>query len=525
MENYIQVIHPSINEKDEYDYKNLLQSIQRFAEKKFETFGIHLFNTDATGLFDIFLSEISVEKRQYYTCNACRHFIEQYGSLVFITQDGTTVPLLWSDFSESGIFTSAVNNCLDKVRNAKVTGVFFSDKDVWGIPVTGKWNHLSLTPPRKFIKRSLIKNASQLTSEKQEDFRLIFSALSEYDKKIADMAVQILKTGSLDRSEKILGMAEWFADLCSVFDKRNYTVKKRNFFWLAVAKAPAGFCHIRTSVIGTLFDDLKKEVPFDEVRRRFNEKMDSTQYQRPSAPPSGGNIDQAEVITEKLGIKKSLERRFARIDEIPLIWKPREIIQEVEGVFGHLKTVKDRTIEIPLQKITWVRFRDIILSTAESIEYYVCGTSPYFSGIVTAADMNAPPIIRWDLPEKRNPFSWFFYQGTTTCSHWNLSPGYTPVTGITLSPDGGKGVFFIIKDCKDSNYKTCGNALFPENLRSELHSVRKTIEAYSKKAILGGYEEASVCGVFFMKQNRDWNTKFMVRVRGIDSVYHIDRWE
>lgn len=65
--------------------------------------------------------------------------------------------------------------------------------------------------------------------------------------------------------------------------------------------------------------------------------------------------------------------------------------------------------------------------------------------------------------------------------------------------------------------------LFPEILRTELHGARATIEAYSKRAVLAGYEEASACGLRF---GDGAPARLRVTTRtGSRFEYMIDRWD
>src|SRR5438045_2300863 len=54
-----------------------------------------LFTTDAEKLFDAYLAGIPEPARQHYRCAACRRFLERYGGLVKIADDGCTEAVLW----------------------------------------------------------------------------------------------------------------------------------------------------------------------------------------------------------------------------------------------------------------------------------------------------------------------------------------------------------------------------------------------------------------------------------------------
>ena len=145
-------------------------------------------------------------------------------------------------------------------------------------------------------------------------------------------ALKLLKSEALYRSEKVLGQAQWLYDLHRALPSRR---NRDHVLWRAVAAAPAGFCHPRSSMIGTLLEDLAAGMPFDDVSRRFAEKMHPLLYQRPQAAPSAGNIAQAEkivaafafVLRRTLGVGGPLGvgaavHIFVGMVEAPLIVRP-----------------------------------------------------------------------------------------------------------------------------------------------------------------------------------------------------------
>lgn len=523
-------------------YEDFLKVLTVQFQNNMEQYGRNgIFTTDATGLFDNFLEYLPDEARQHYTCHACRRFVEKYGGLI-VLEGEIKKPLMWGWEEDRGwpdFFKVPIIRMRTQIALAKVTGVFLSSDEVWGQPVTGDWHHMAVVPPADIVWRSKIQTADQAMAEKREDFKTLFSALSEYPITAVQQAIKLLKTDSLYRSEKTLGVAEWFLDV----HKRVQAVignAKRNVIWSAVATAPAGWCHIKSTMIGTLLDDIMYGFSFDIISKRFALKMHPLQYQRPQALPSQENIAQAEKIVEQLGIAPSLERRFARLDEVNAIWRPRTAVPDTpsgNGVFGHLRT-KDgpqqvNDIETPPVVMTWSKFlASEILADAYEIELYV-HPRENFTALVTAAHEDAPPILQWDLEDARNPVSWYVYPGGSPCHQFNLSAGWCPVTAVTFLPPAwngdhhsivhhGESAIFILKGCKD--LECSGNAIFPETLKKELHSIRATIEAYSKTAVLQGLEDASACGVRLQK-GLDWSADIRVtsdlgRVR-----YRLDRWD
>jgi len=457
-----------------------------------------LFSTNATGLWDAFLAAIPAEVRQKYTCNACRHFVERFGGVVSMGDDATPRPVVWPDAGKYSFFRAPITAVLKVMSKAKVTGVFLSPATTWGTPKTGEWSHLSNLKAPGFCHSLL--SAEQVMAKKREEFLMIQTDLREFGTETVRAAVNILRSDALYRSEKCLGAGEW---LLALHEALIASPKSRtNICWAAVAAAPAGFAHIRSTMIGTLLEDIQEGLSFASCASRFKEKMHPLRYQRPQALPSEGNIDQAEKIIEKLGIARALERRFARFDEVQKLWTPttRAETKNPSSVFGHLRA-KHAGASYPVPKITltWEKFREKYLSSALSMTIRAPRIGDYTS-ILTATHADAPPIMKWG-----NPFSWYFYDGGSRAADWGLDANADyAVSGISLSPsmwnsgDGGipgqsKNVFFLVADCKDR--KDVPLCLFPEILRSDLRAIRATVERFSNLGRVSGAESASAAGL------------------------------
>ena len=184
--------------------------------------------------------------------------------------------------------------------------------------------------------------------------------------------------------------------------------------------------------------------------------------------------------------------------------------------------------------MTWEKFARTVLPSAESIELFIPNASRSYLALVTAADPAAPPILQWDSPERRNPVSWYVYSQGSTPERWNLQPEtYCTVTAVTLLPclwDAGRkfdhqgvGAVLILDGARDLLYAT-GAGFFPEDLRSELHPVRSTMEAYVKAAVVAGKDAATACGLDLRKGGR-WNHLLRVTSRIGRASYLLDRWD
>jgi hypothetical protein len=536
----------AVGNDDDAEYEAFLARLQKRFLENTGNGKRPLFVTHQEDLFPNYLMAFDGDRRQFHNCSACKSFVRRFGSLVVIDEDGSVKSAFWDEEDAPEEYKPAVREMIRWVTRSPVSSPFYSAEAAWGQAVTGTWRHMALEPSRTQVYRGRVLSAGQLMAEKREDYNTLSRALSEFTLDHIEQAVVLLKSESLYRSEKVLGAAEWLGKLHRARAAAK-GLAKQNVTWLAVASAPTGYCHPKSSMIGTLLEDLAAGMPFTTVAKRFADKMHPLQYQRPQAAPSAGNIKEAERLFETLGLARSLERRFARIDELQLLWQPRasKAAAAEGGVFSHLKPKGSKAaakpLNVPASNITWEKFRRTVLPEAEQITLLPPSYGAY-TALVTAVHSDAPPILQWDLEEARNPFSWYLYHGGSTAAHWGLPSSHpVQVTGITLQPNmwgpdedkfkhQGKGVVFLLEGARES--KSSNLCLFPEILKSELHAVRSTIEAHSKSASIEGKEEGSACGLIMQSgkigrasRNDGLDATIEVTTGGQRICYRIDRWD
>lgn len=508
-----------------------------------------LFTTDASGLFTAYLDGLPLNRRQNYNCNSCKVFIEKYGLLARITPQGEVYSHIWNPVEAPPFFRMSVAEMGGIVCRSKITGVFLSSDKVWGRPSTPDlkrgitWSHLC--GPNPNIYSNKLQNASQAMAEKREGFKMLLQALSDYPMRVAEEAVRVLKADVLTRSEKALGVAEWFLDLHKEVQSASDSKIARNLLWRAVALAPPGFTHIRSQVVATLFDDLLKGLSYESVKARWSEKLHPLQYQRPTAAPSEGAIDQAEKAFTKLGAGRALLRRFATLDDVlSKLWVPAPTSQppeEEEGrLFDHLRKVAQevKKLDLPPKIMTWEKFSSDVLPSCKVLEVRIPSHGNFYA-LVTAEDPEAPPIIQWDGLEgcSRNPVSWYVYNGGSSAHNWfphsevsRFLSSWIPVTCVFYGPSewqvpaqfghqGGR-VMFALEGCRDGSWEWCGLGLFPECLKSEYRSFRSVIEAHSRKSKISGYALGNANGLLFQKDG-----SFPMTLRADGNMYTLDRWE
>lgn len=389
---------------------------EELVKARFSTFADKpLFTTDAETLFELFLLEIAPEARQHYNCRCCRNFVERFGGLVSISESGKTTSVMWDDKETPKFFAESVKALKKVVEKARVTGIFVSSDRVLGQQQSGGWSHMSVTLPTAKVYRNRLKTAGQEIAFQKEEYLTLVNGLIAYPVEAVNVAVALLEAeNALYRSDAVLGRAKFLQELHTKRLNVKESRTRENITWLAVANAPTGFCHIKSSMIGTLLDDIVDGLPVESIQRRFAEKMNPMNYLRSTTAPSQGNIQQAEKIVEKLGITESLNRRYARFEEVPhFIWKGKEVAKkEVKsgGVFSNItpkakESTIDSSVELPSTVMTFDKFQRTVMPTADSIEIKVDNPNRLMA-LVTASDADAPNILQWD-----NTFSWYYHGG------------------------------------------------------------------------------------------------------------------
>ena len=508
------------------DYAALLKAIHA----SFEVYGNEpLFTTDVTDLNDLYLDDLD-DDRQVHNCHACRQFIQRYGGLVAINGAGETQPVMWTSEMAPEFYQRAIAAMWHKVRHARVTGVFMTKHPVLGQPKTGQWTHMAVTVPRELVYRERALTAGQAMAAQRESYKTVSIALTDFKPAVLDEAIRMLTADALARSEKFLAPIKWLRAL----HDRPKGRRGENILWRAIATAPEGYCHPRASVVGSLLEDIAAGMPFADIKARFDAKLGPLIYQRPQDAPSAGNIKAAEELVAKLGVAPSLERRFARLDELQISWKPAEDLPKPKGggVFAHLEPKGEgvRPVDLPAVTMTWDKFTRTVLSEARKLEINVPNLGNFIA-MTTAVHADAPPIMKWDHETARNPVCLYVYHWGSLASQWGLRAGWAKINAITPFPYMwgshpmpmlGEGFVLVLDGAVDSRTNS-GNALFPECLRAELHGARATIEAYSKSAAISGREEASACGYSINKASAACHLRAFVG--GAWAEYRIDRWD
>lgn len=501
-------------------YHNLLRSIASLTDTP-------VFTTNVTNLYDFFLSK--APNKQQYVCRTCRSFVERVGGLVTIDPTtGLLSPALWDLNAVPDEFKEAVGSMVTYLTlpATRITGVYSYDPNP-----TDTTDHVGVICNTTHDGTVWMHMTTLVATKRRWDVpevkkqvQMMRDCLKENKLDVCQKAVDLLKSGTLIRPEKVIAPAEWLLDL----KKRTAAIKgpkADNLIWLAVAEAGVGFAHsARSGALSTLLEAIRKHIPIEVTVASWAKTMDPMKYQRMQAPPSDGNILVAEKLIRDLGYEKSLARRFARLEEVPCLWKPTTEGPEPKDIFDHLKKANqtpDKTTVHGVTPITWEKFSKTVLPSALSMKVLMPVRGP-FVAFTTAVHADVPSLFQWD-----GFLSHYFYDKGSSSRQWNLTANtWQEVTGLAAHtgeevPHMNKGRVALLAGAWDTLGREAGLALFPETLKNQLHPVRATIEAFSKKGRLEGCGEPHAVGIGLV------GTGVTIRVTSptLVQTFIIDRWD
>ena len=223
-----------------------------------------LFGVNTEGLFDVFLSHLPEAARQHYSCRTCRKFVERFGGIVTVDDQGVTRSVFWNlpNISVSAFFIGPLFQMARFVETREIEGVFLSQDPEWGQTTSGKneagedYHHFAVTPPPSLLFRHPIDSADQAAANVREELGMLERGLAEFSRETVRTTETYLSSGDLYRSEKCIEIARWLVKQHEIWGLKNARLRK-NLLWVSAATAPAGWCHVKQSMIGSLLEDVK----------------------------------------------------------------------------------------------------------------------------------------------------------------------------------------------------------------------------------------------------------------------------
>jgi hypothetical protein len=367
-----------------------------------------------------------LRKRTEHDCSCCRQFIKAVGNLVAI-KDNKLISI-WDIEVANPTYQTVANAMSMLVKSHEIANVFLYSEDQVGIDKnfeqteTGvtTWNHFYIKIPSKGQNRSLHYAVRKDIATKQSDVRTsveVFTrSLNEIDGESISTVLDLIKQNSIYRGEEHKFVVDAFDKLSKQYKALPET-ERDNFVWSKSKDTPGSVLRIRSSVIGSLLNDLAEGKDLEDAVRSFESKVAPMNYKRPSALVTKSMVEAAKTKIAELNLTSALQRRYANLNDITInniLFVDRATRKILKGdIFDSIPTKSPATAKQldKVEEITIEKFVQDILPKAESLEVFFENRAiSNLVSLIAPQHKNSSKLIKWD-----NQFTWS-YNGDVTDS-------------------------------------------------------------------------------------------------------------
>jgi len=339
-----------------------------------------------------------------HDCQCCRNFIRNYGNVVALV-DGKPESV-WGSFSLPYPYQD-VAEALDKlVTETPITGIFRTKEQSYGAEVTHQklesevktWNHFHGTVAAEHRSTTPDAAIGQARTN-QEVFSRSLGLLKEEH---IDTVLELIADNNLYRGAEFTKPLQHFKQALRAYKA---APDKHLFTWTAGTPTTIGF---KNTAIGSLIEDLSKDVPLDDAVRMWDSKMAPTNYKRPKAIVTQKMVDEGLALIAAEGLEDALSRRQARLSDVTInnvIWASNEAKALMKSSIANLLQ-SSVVVAAPktTQEVAIDDFLANILPKAKTLDLLMENSKANNLVTLTApVHTDAPPLFKWD-----NNFAWSY---------------------------------------------------------------------------------------------------------------------
>ncbi len=353
-------------------------------------------------------------ERREYDCSCCKSFIRRIGNVVSI-KNGKLISV-W-DVDTEGYY-QIVSDVLSKfIKESTIDSIFISKESKAGAKTTKElldsgsirtWSHFHCNIPSALVNRDRATIIGETNGTKDVFVR----GLKELTIESLEIVSELIDQNSLYRGMEFKNGITSFLDLKRKYDKSK---NKDIFIWENIKKSGA---RIRNTAIGTLLQDISKNIDLTIAVKSFEDKVSGTNYKRTTALVTEGMKKNALKTIKELGIEDSLHRRYAHIEDISVnnvLFSDKTTTSLMkDSIDLLLDSTVSKSIPKNFDKLEEINIDDFIrtiLPKSETIE--VMFENKHTSNLVSLiapSEPASPNILKWN-----NNFSWS-YSGEITDS-------------------------------------------------------------------------------------------------------------
>lgn len=397
-----------------------------------------LFVTDVEkdAIWNTYLNSYPEDEKQSHNCNSCRQFLKPYANIVVVCA-GNKLKSIW-DFKADAEYAAVAENLNKLVTSAPIKGVFVTKVAKLGTDFNHqqlengeiiKWEHFHFVLPSKFVDRSS-KSEESVMADYVGHKDVFKRSLNELTQDSVETVLELIAQNSLYRGIESKEILEIFLKHKKAYMKLS-DAEKDNYAWANSVKASGAVTKIRNNSIGTLLVNLSEGKDLDFAVTAFEKVMCPANYKRPNAIVTKKMVEDAEKTIDEMGLRDSLGRRYAHVDDITVnnvLFVDRGAKKMVANVFDELK--EDALVNPKkLSKVEEISIDDFIKNVVPKATGLELLFENQHTGnlvsLIAPKNAEAPSLFKWN-----NNFSWSYVNNVTDSIKENVKAAGGNVTGV-----------------------------------------------------------------------------------------------
>jgi hypothetical protein len=413
---------------DFIEFRNKLQ--EHVTEMISDVSLLFTIEVDRDALYNLYLDSFPKEangvfrERRIHDCSACRHFIKTFGNVVKIKNQKVTT--IWDFDVGDNEYSPVLLALSNRLHSSYVSNIFVTDQRSFGLEHNIEhdetnatrditWHHFYYKLPKKFIT-TRSDTLETIKGEYRDTVAVFQRSLDEITEDAISTVLELISQGSLYRGEEFQELVSKFLDYKKEYE--NIPFEERElYYWEKVNDAGKHIGRIRNHAIGTLLLNISEAEDLDSAVRKYEAIMAPSNYKRPKAIYTKKMIANAQEEIEKLGLSASLERRYAKLEDITVnnvIFSNKDAVKKMAG------SVFERLAEsVPVSPKTFTKVEEIpidafikdVIPSIDSMEILFEGRhSGNLVSLIAPENEESKSFFKWN-----NGFSWA-YAGNMTDS-------------------------------------------------------------------------------------------------------------
>lgn len=363
-------------------------------------------------------------ERREFECSACRKFIRDMGNVVMIKNG--EVKTIWDFTVTDHKFQTVIDELNYYVKHKPIKDVFVTKNNSFGLESNLEkledggvieWNHFYLDLQDHLVTKDIYKSVDSIKADLRATKEVFKRSLDEITKDSIATVLELISQNSLYRGEKWKEGLERLSEFKDEYSNLETEREKDLYTWEESVDLYNSIARIRNHSIGTLLTNLSEGMPLDTAVAKYEDIVAPENYQRPKPVYTKKMLAQAKEKVNRLGFMDSLERRYAKLDDITvnnILFSNKDVAKDLNGdVFDEMEdeiTVNPKKLS-KVQEVSINKFVEDILPKANELEVlFENRLANNLVSLIAPVNQDSKTMFKWD-----NKFSWA-YTGNLTDS-------------------------------------------------------------------------------------------------------------